>query len=170
MASSSQKFNYSHYLFHFRTIYISVFFVSMFVLLAMMTVDMTMYFIIFAILFILNVILFGISPLMTSHELGPPGIVLRQGILFKIELKWDEISSVERQEDRGLGYGIMTIGRRSLIPLTTQKHNLILIKLNQPIRFSSVLWKKADEIMIDVNEPDIFVKRTAEHLDLKNLG
>ena len=164
MAPSSQKFNYSHFLFHFRTIYISVFFVSIFIILAMMTIDMTIYFIIFAILFILNVFLFGISPLMTSHELGPSGVVLRQGILFKIELGWDEISSVERLEDRGLGLGLTSIARRSLIPLTTQKHNLVLIKLNQPMRFSSVLWKKADEIMIDVNDPDIFIKRTEEYL------
>ena len=63
-----------------------------------------------------------------------------------------------------MGLGVTSITRRSLIPLTTQKHNLVLIKLNQPIRFSSVLWKKADEMMIDVNDPDIFVKRVGEHL------
>ena len=169
MAPASQKFNYNHYLFHFRTIYISVFFASIFVMLAMMTIDMSVYFIIFAILFILSIILFGISPLMTSHELGPSGIVLRQGILFKIELGWDEIRSVERQEDKKLGIGLTATLGKPVIPLTTQKQNLILIKLNQPIRFSSVLWKKTEEILIDVNDPDIFVKRAVEHLDLKNV-
>jgi len=165
MAPASQKFNYSHFLFHFRTIYISVFFVSMFVLLATMTIDMTIYFIIFAILFILSIFLFGISPLMTFHELGPSGIVLRQGVLFKIELEWNDICSVERQEDKRLGLGLTSTLGKPVIPLTTLKNNLILIKLNQPIRFSTVLWKKADEIMIDVNEPDIFVKRAEEHLE-----
>ncbi len=169
MAPASQKFNYNKFLFHFRTIYISVFFVSMFVILAMMVVDMMFYIIMFAILFILSVFLFGISPLMTSHGLGPSGIVLRQGVLFKIELGWDEIRSVERVEDKKLGLGLTASLGKPVIPLTTLKQNLILIKLKQPIRFSSVLWKKAGEIMMDVNDPDIFVKRAREHLGLNIL-
>ena len=105
---------------------------------------------------------------MTSHELGTSGILLRQGILFKIELGWDEISSVNRQEDKG-PFGITASLGKPVIPLTTQKQNLIQIKLNQSTRFSSVLWKKSEEILIDVNDPDGFVSRAEKYLGVGDL-
>ena len=148
--------------------YISVFFVAIFIMLALMIVDVTLYIMIFAFLFILSIFLFGISPLTTSHELGPSGILLRQGILFKIELGWDEISSVNRQEDKG-PFGITASLGKPVIPLTTQKQNLILIKMNQSTRFSSVLWKKSEEILIDVNDPDGFVSRAEKYLGIGEL-
>ena len=149
--------------------YISVFFVAIFIMLALMIVDVTLYIMIFAFLFILSIFLFGISPLTTSHQIDPSGILLRQGILFKIELGWDEISSLERLEDRKLGLGLSSSIWKPLIPLTIQKNNLILIKLNQSTRFSSVLWKKSEEILIDVNDPDGFVSRAEKYLGIGEL-
>ena len=67
-------------------------------------------------------------------------------------------------DSMSMGYGVTASIRKPRISLATTKNNLVLIRLKNARRFKSVLWKQADEIVIDVNMLDSFIERAEEYL------
>ncbi len=158
-----EKFDYEHLLFFIRSIYISVFFVSIILIIASTSFD-ALHIGLFILLFLIYLIVFGISPAMTGHGISDEHLILRQGILFKVEITWKDVQSVERADALSLGYGVTPSFRKPIISMATSKNNAVKIKLKKPRRFMSVLGKLADEIMIDLNEPDRFIEKAMEHI------
>ena len=162
MTPGENKFSYGHLLFYMRMGYISVFFIS--ALLILVPGSSIAYMAAFICLYMVCLVVFGITPLMTRHEVGYGGMILRQGILFKIEIPWEAIEGVEKLDALSMGYGVTASIMKPRISLATIRNNLVLIRLKRARRFISVLWKQADEIIIDVNMPDTFIERAEEHL------
>ncbi len=156
------EFDYEHILFFIRSVYISVLFISIIAIVAISFPDM-LYVGLFIVLYIIYLIMFGISPILTRHGISDDRMVLRQGFLFKIEIPWDDILKVERADALSLGYGVTPSLRKPIISMATSKSNSVKIKLKEARRFKSVMGKLADEIMIDVNEPDRFIEKAMEH-------
>ena len=109
-----------------RMVYISVFFIPF--LLILVPGSSTAYMAAFICLFMACLVVFGITPLMTRHEIGYGGLILRQGILFKIEIPWEDIEGVERMDSLSMGYGVTASILKPRISLATIKNNLVMIR------------------------------------------
>ena len=109
-----------------------------------------------AILFGVSILVWGLSPLLTTHWLTTTRLVLRQGWYFRAAIPIREIESVTKYDgDAPLGLGA-PLGRRRLYA-TGSKVGLLSVKLRRPRRFWAVLGAEVDEIVFDVDSPDAFL-------------
>lgn len=112
----------------------------------------------FIFIFLLMIILTNLSPLFTSHEIDDRGIRLRQGILFSTRIPYSEIEKIERRTDPLWRLGLIRSRMRYRIVLASGNGGLVIIRLKTRRRFRSLLFKTGDEIIIDLNRPDEFVR------------
>lgn len=164
MNQSGIDFNYSLTLFKMRCLFLSIFFIG--VLFFLVLNATLLWLIIFIVLFILAIILVGISPMLTKHSINVNHLNLRQGLLFNAKIPWTKIESIDVVEFESWRYGVSASLFKARIFIATRKFNLISIKMRQKKRFKSVLWKLADEIIIDVNEPDMFISEAMKYLEI----
>ncbi len=126
-------------------------------LLSIPDIDM-MWLALFGIVFFAAVALTTLSPMTTVHTVGREGIILKQGLLFALSIPFAEIESVGRLETRLWAFGLIPTGARGRIVLASGIRNLVEIRLRQRKRFGMLLWRSSKEIVIDLNDPDGFVK------------
>ncbi|MDD4308271.1 MAG: hypothetical protein PHU53_05630 [Thermoplasmata archaeon] len=101
-----------------------------------------------------------LSPLATDHEVADSSIILRQGMQFSASIPFSEVAAVE-----SVSIPIMSsAARKGRIVLTGSRRNLVMIKLKRPRRFSQLLWRSSDEILLDVHRPEEFLKLVNEKL------
>ena len=100
-------------------------------------------------IFVIFILLTNISPMFTRHEITGDRIILRNGILYTGSFGFDQIESVQRSRS---GF---RLGR---IVLASGASNRVSIKLKTKVRFSRILYRKSDEIIIDLIRPDEFVE------------
>lgn len=117
-----------------------------------------------ALLFLL-VCAYALSPMATRHSVSDASITLCQGIHFKADIPFAEIQSVSRLEARVMTFGMVPLGSRGRIVLAGGNRNTVSIKLKRKRRFGQLLWRSSDEIIIDLVEPDRFVKLANERLN-----
>lgn len=103
-----------------------------------------------------------LSPIFTAHELRAEGMILRHGILFKATFAFSDIQAVERFTTRLWAFGVMPSGARGRIVLASTNSGLVSIKLKERRRFGMLLLRSSDEIIIDLEKPDEFVKMVNE--------
>lgn len=118
----------------------------------------------FGIVFFLAIALTTLTPMTTGHEVSDGGIVLRQGLLFRESIPFRDIRSVQRLETRLWAWGLFPAGSWSRIILASGNRNLVEIKLKEKRRFGMLLWRSSGEIIIDLVNPDEFVKLANEKL------
>ena len=99
-----------------------------------------------------------LAPLFTSHEMDDIGIHLRNGIEFSISIRFDEIEAVETLETGSWTFGLLPGFRSGRVVLANGSRNLVSIKLKQRKRFRSFLGRSFGEIVVDLMDPDGFVK------------
>ncbi len=106
-------------------------------------------------------VIWGASPLLTSHTLSRGLLTLRQGWLFRAYVPVKAIASAAPYDgDAPLGlHG--SIGLRRLY-VTGSKFGLVSIRLKAPRRFWAVLGATADEIVFDVESRDAFLAALRE--------
>ena len=114
----------------------------------------------FSLIFIATITIAYITPIFTQHEINSQGITIRQGAIFNTLFTFQQIESVEVHNSRT---GILGL-RRSRIVLASGNNGLVMIKLNHRKRFGMLLLRKADEIIIDLEKPEEFVKLANENL------
>jgi membrane protein YdbS with pleckstrin-like domain len=100
----------------------------------------------------------GISPFMTYHILNENELVLRQGWLFRSAIPRDEIKSVSVLERGPRRTGVFFDFKGTSLYVTTQSHNLILLKLRNKRRFNWALWKKTDQVIFDSLDQRVFLR------------
>ncbi len=98
------------------------------------------------------VLVWGVSPLLTDHQLDEESLTLRQGWYFKASIPLDQIERVERVEKGPIRTGVFFKIIRSALYVTTRRTDLILIHLKQEKRFSWALGKKADRVVFDTKD------------------
>ena len=117
----------------------------------------------FAGIFIMAILIAHVSPIFTQHEVSKEGIRLRHGILFNEIFPYSHIETVEIHASKTGFLG--PISRRHRIVLASGKNRLVRIKLNHKKRFGMLLLRKGDEIIIDLEKPEKFVKFAKEFLE-----
>lgn len=98
------------------------------------------------------VLVWGISPLTTDHQLDSQGITLRQGWYFKATIPLDLIEGVERVEKGPLRTGVFFKIIRSTLYVTTRRTDLIFLHLKREKRFSWALGKRTDKVIFDTKD------------------
>jgi len=118
----------------------------------------------FFIIFLITIIITTITPLLTAHEVGPEGLILRQGLLFKACFAYAELEGVEKQEESMWALGMPVSRSRGRITIASGNRGLVLIKLKQSKRFHSLLYRSGNELVIDLVSPERFIEEVNERL------
>lgn len=99
----------------------------------------------------------SISPFLTSHTLTPEKLVLRQGWYFRTTIPVEDIESVETTDEPSKVGVKFSIAYRKVY-VTGSRFGLVKITLKEPMRFPMVMGKRAEEVIIDVEDPSKFVE------------
>jgi|GEM_PF-2818935 len=106
----------------------------------------------------------GVSPLLTYHEVLEDGIKLRYGWYFSAFVKYANIAKVEHSDAIVPSYGVsIPMGYKKLF-IVASKVGLVSIKLKETQKFKGVFNRKADEIIISVDAPDLFIEKVNEKI------
>ncbi|MBC7107885.1 MAG: hypothetical protein H5T41_03725 [Methanomassiliicoccales archaeon] len=102
--------------------------------------------------------LFGVTPLLTYHEILDDQLFLRVGWIFRASIPIANIERVERIE-RGpiIRTGVFFRLSSPELFITSRGYDLIGIKLREKQRFPWALGKKADKIIFDVLDADTLI-------------
>jgi len=103
-------------------------------------------------------VILGVSPLLTTHEIAGDRLILRQGWYFKAEVPLRNIKKIEMVERGPFRTGVFFRLFQSTLFVTSKRHDLVAIELREKQRFGWALGKKADKILFDVLEPDRFLR------------
>jgi membrane protein YdbS with pleckstrin-like domain len=117
---------------------------------------------------ILMVFFYGISPLLSYHFIEEGDLVLNQGIFFRARIPMKKIRSVEPLDTGPSRTGVFFLLRRSVLYVTTRRHDLIVIKLDEPRRFGMIFGKKVDQIVFDVQDQERMVEVLKERITPAN--
>lgn len=120
------------------------------------------WFVLFFVLFFIPLIIFGISPLLTSHRLTKRRLIIRQGWYFKAVLA---VKNIEEVVPVDFGkVGIKSTPGRPTLYVTTSDTNLISIRLKD-WTFTMYVWgKKVDEFVINVENRNRFIEELSERI------
>jgi hypothetical protein len=98
----------------------------------------------------------GISPLWTEHSIEGDAIVLRQGWHFQIQVPLENIRAIELIDKVPKRLGIFTTQPRGTLKITSSSQGLVSLKLRRSQRFTSLFWRRADVIVLDVKNREGF--------------
>jgi len=111
----------------------------------------------FAVVFAVFIVVWGISPLLTTHWLTTTRLILRQGWYFRAVIPMREILEL-RKYDGDAPLGLRASLGRGRLYATGSKVGLLSVKIRTPRRFWAVLGAIADEIVFDVESPSAFLE------------
>jgi len=159
-----EVFNYDKKMFYFTAILLVLSLIFMFFVMIVIGPVNIMWTAIIVILFIFILLVFGISPLITKHEIAEGKIILRQGLYFKavVPIKnVKEMGFTDINVKKGIKFSIT----EPILYVTTSKINLIYIKLKRQRRFGYAWWKRADEIIFNIDNPKKFIDSVEEKME-----
>ena len=116
----------------------------------------------FMALFFVLLLVFGMSPLFTAHELTARRLIVRQGWYFQLSIPLRTIKEVHPL-DHGRA-GLKSAFGRPAIYVTSAESGLVQIKLKKPVRLALLLGKSVDEVIINVNERERLLEMMGERL------
>jgi hypothetical protein len=91
----------------------------------------------------------GISPLLTSHEVGDGTLVLRQGWYFRAEVPIKDIRIVARIDRGPARTGVFFKLLDATLYVTSRRDDLIEARLRSKRTFGWALGKRADRVVFD---------------------
>lgn len=118
-----------------------------------------------ALLALLTVFLlvYGISPMLTSHWVTRSRLIIRQGVYFKCVIPMRGILKVEPY-DADMRIGLALSWRSSILFVTSSKYELIEVRLRRPRRFWQVLGFAAERIVFNVEKRDEMLSLLRERM------
>jgi len=103
------------------------------------------------------VLVIGVSPLLTPHEIVDGKILIRQGWHSHMEVPLDQVQRVQRLERIKAKEGVLLDAFNKTLVLTGTKTNGVRIELKKEVRVPSAFWKKVKVVIFDVNDPERFI-------------
>lgn len=101
-------------------------------------------------------VVWGASPLFTTHWLTTSRLILRQGWYFRAVIPLREIVSAEAFDGEPK-LGIRALMGRQRLYVAGSRVGLVAVRLRSPRRFWTVLGATAHEIVFDVDSRDAFL-------------
>ena len=101
----------------------------------------------------------GVSPLLTTHELHQSELVLRQGWYFRLAIPLKHIGLAEKTENRSYGMGVIYTKKLRRLCILTHDRKMVRIKLDDAMIIRVLGFRRVvQEVIVNVNEQDAFVK------------
>lgn len=160
--SEAMKFRYPRFMFAIRAIALLTVLACLIYLMNNAELQSTWLFG-FVLIFVLAIIITLITPMFTQHEINTDGILLKQGLVFKASFQFLHIETVEIYSIKPGIFGLTPA--RNRIVLASGNKGLVKIKFDHKRRFGMLLLRQADEIIIDLEKPEEFVKLASEKLN-----
>ncbi len=107
---------------------------------------------------IVVLLILGISPFLTDHQLSDNRLELKQGWYFKSSIDLQDIASVELNPKGPSRAGVYFKVFESSVYIATQKGQVVVLRLKKPKRFGWILGKKAIRVVFDLTDPVRFLK------------
>ena len=111
------------------------------------------------ILLLLVLLVLGVSPFLTSHELHDDRLVLRQGWYFKAVIPLNNILEAEHLDNGPRKIGVSFRMAGPVVSVTTRKHDVIELRLRRQQTFVWALGKHADRVIFDAIDDRRLLKR-----------
>ncbi len=103
------------------------------------------------------VLVIGVSPLITPHEIADGKIIIRQGWHSHMDVPLDQVQRVQRLERIKVKEGVILDAFNKTLVLTSSKTNGVRIDLKREVRVPSAFWKKVKVVIFDVDDPVRFI-------------
>ncbi len=103
------------------------------------------------------VLVVGLSPLLTPHEVTEGLIILRHGWHHRLVVPVARVKRLERLDRIEAKEGVLMDAFNRILVMTDGKANGLRLELKEAVRVPSALWKKVDTVIFDVDEPDRFI-------------
>ncbi len=134
------------------------------VLLAFLPYDGFLFIVIVGAILVVTVLVIGVSPLLTSHEVVDGNIVIRQGWHYKLVIPIDRVKRLQRLERIEAKEGVLLDAFNRTLVMTDSKVNGIRLEIKEAVRVPAAFWKKVDVVIFDVTDPDRFVAEVTRSL------
>ena len=102
-------------------------------------------------------VIVGVSPLLTSHEISDGKIIVRQGWHSHLAVPVKQVKRVQRLESIEAKEGVLFDAFSGTLVLTDSRSKGIRLELRDEMRVPTALWKKVKVVIFDVDDPDRFV-------------
>jgi len=112
----------------------------------------------------ITVLVIGVSPLLTHHEVNDGKIVIRQGWHSKLVIPMDQVKRLQRLDRIEAKEGVLLDAFNRTLVMTDSKVNGIRLEIKEAVRVPAVFWKKVDVVIFDVSDPDRFVAEITRSL------
>ena len=106
---------------------------------------------------------FGLSPLLTKHEIHDTHVVIRQGWYYRNRIDLADIMSIKRVREGPWSYGVHFIGGGTVYVNGSTK-DLMLIELSERISRNGKK-RRMNRILFDTLDNDKFVKMIGREFD-----
>ena len=155
-AVDRETFAYGRMFFYIRAVGFLAVFALALLFLSLQTVTPASWIGVVAALLVAYLLIVGLSPLLTKHQILRSRIVLRQGWYFRCIVPFGDIESAGPWDGEPK-YGLrISLARRTLYVVGSAQ-NLVSVRLRRPRRFAQVLFLEAQEIVFDVEDRDRFL-------------
>ncbi len=101
-----------------------------------------------------------LTPAFTHHSLTKDWLIIRHGVMAKIEIPLKNIESCGPYEGgrRRLRTGVYSPWKEKGVYVIAEPKSAIIVELAEPVKLPAVLWKKVDSVVFDVEQRDMFLK------------
>jgi membrane protein YdbS with pleckstrin-like domain len=134
------------------------------VLLAFLPEERMLFIVVMGLILAFTVLVIGVSPLLTRHEVIDGKIVIRQGWHSKLVVPMDQVKRLQRLDRIEVKEGVLLDAFNRTLVMTDSRSNGIRLEMREAKRVPAVFWKKVDVVIFDVTDPDRFIAEVARSL------
>jgi membrane protein YdbS with pleckstrin-like domain len=134
------------------------------VLLAFLPEERMLFIVVMGLILAFTVLVIGVSPLLTRHEVIDGKIVIRQGWHSKLVVPMDQVKRLQRLDRIEAKEGVLLDAFNRTLVMTDSRSNGIRLEMREAKRVPAVFWKKVDVVIFDVTDPDRFIAEVARSL------
>ncbi|HNX46994.1 MAG TPA: hypothetical protein PLC39_00520 [Methanomassiliicoccales archaeon] len=134
------------------------------IILAFLPHERLLFVVVMGALLVITVLVIGVSPLLTMHEVIDGKIVLRQGWHSKVVIPLDQVKRLQRLERIEVKEGVLLDAFNRTLVMTDSKVNGIRLEMKSVVRVPAAFWKRVDVVIFDVSDPDRFVAEVTRSL------
>jgi len=134
------------------------------VLLAFLPEERLLFIAAMGIILAFTVLVIGVSPLLTCHEVIDGKIVIRQGWHSRMVVPMDQVKRLQRLDRIEAKEGVLLDAFNRTLVMTDSRSNGIRLEIREAVRVPAVFWKKVDVVIFDVTDPDRFVAEVTRAL------
>lgn len=157
------EFRYAKIYFYSRAFLMSLFMITALAIFGQGFEIPTIWSVSFALIIIMTLLIFGISPLLTTHWLTRTRLVLRRGWYFRTIIPLNDITSIQAYDGESrLGLNLSL--HSSTLFVTSSRVDLVNIKLKKPRRFIQMFGLAAKNVIFNVEEREKFLNAINERL------